>query len=237
MLFVFVTSPVFSQLGIKLGPVIGLTVPSSDYSGDVKDFYAGTKYGMSSGINFGAMGKIQLGPLNGRVSLNYSSLSNSGNPDPSSPNSTLEVKNNILMITLGTEFGFGIPFSPVKPYAGIDLLFSTIGGTFNYNGTSEVPSGQNDIKSASRTGLGLAVGSEISFGKTFILDISLRYNLINLFGKSYEGVTSSNDRIFAYTSLNDDADPNYDAGNSKHPIGSSRSISTIQLQLGLLFGL
>lgn len=238
MLFVFVTSPVFSQIGIKLGPVIGLTTPSSDYSGEVKDFYAGTKYGMSSGINFGAMGKVQFGPLNGRVSISYASLSNSGNPDPSQPNSSLEVKNNILMITLGTEFGFGIPFSPVKPYAGIDMLFSTIGGTVNFTtGTPEVPTGERDIKSASRTGLGLAVGSEISFGKTFVLDISLRYNLINLFGKSYDGVTNSSNRIDAYTSLNDDADPNYSAGDTKHPIGSSRSISTIQLQLGLLFGL
>jgi len=237
MLFVFVTSPVFSQIGLKLGPVIGLTTPSSDYSGEVKDFYAGTKYGMSSGVNFGAMGKVQFGPLNGRVSVSYASLSNSGVPDPTHPNTSLEVKNNILMITLGTEFGFGIPFSPVKPYAGIDVLFSTIGGTVNYQGTSDVSTGEKDIKSASRTGLGLAVGSEISFGSTFVLDISLRYNLINLFGKSYDGVANSNNRIDAYTSLNDAADPDYSAGDSKHPIGSSRSISTIQLQLGILFGL
>lgn len=233
VLTILISSTAFSQMGLKIGPALGLTSPTGDYGGDVKDFYAGTKYGMRSGVNFGALAKIQLGPLNGRLSLSYASLSNSGNSNPSQSNSTVEVKNSLFMITLGTEFGFGIPFSPVKPYAGIDLLFTTIGGSFNYQGTTGVPSGERNISSASRTGLGLAVGTEIGFG-TLTADISLRYNLINLFGKKYEGVTNSNNRVDAYTSLNDDADPN--ATNDNHPIANSRSISTIQLQLGILFG-
>ncbi len=140
------------------------------------------------------------------------------------------------MFTLGTEFGFGIPFSPVKPNAGIDILFSTISGTYNFQGTAEVTPGEKSIKSASRTGLGFSVGTEVGFGKSFTLDLSLRYNLINLFGKSYDGVTNSNDRNDAYSSLNDAADPNYSASNSKHPVGNDRSIATIQLNAGLLFG-
>ncbi len=229
-------SNAYSQISIKLGPELGLTSPTVDYSGDVKDFYAGTKYGVRSGLHYGVMGKVQLGPLNGRLSISYASLDNSGNANPSQPNSTLEVKNNIFMFTLGTEFGFGIPFSPVKPYAGIDILFSTISGTYNFQGTSEVSSGEKSIKSASRTGLGFSVGTEVAFGKSFTLDLSLRYNLINLFGKSYDGVTNSNDRNDAYSSLNDAADPNYSASNSKHPVGNDRSIATIQLNAGLLFG-
>lgn len=225
----------YSQISIKLGPQLGLTSPTVDYSGDVKDFYAGTKYGLRSGLHYGVMGKVQLGPLNGRLSVSYASLDNSGNANPLQPNSTLEVKNNIFMFTLGTEFGFGIPFSPVKPYAGIDLLFSTISGTYNFNGTSEVTSGERSIKSATRTGLGLAIGSEVAFG-SFTLDLSLRYNLINLFGKSYDGVTNSNNRDDAYSNLNDAADPNYSDGNSKHPIGKSRSIATIQINAAVLFG-
>ncbi|MBL8017846.1 MAG: hypothetical protein JNK43_11285, partial [Ignavibacteria bacterium] len=163
-------------------------------------------------------------------------LDNNGNANPDQPNSTVEIKNNIFMLTLGTEFGFGIPFSPVKPYAGIDLLFTTISGSYNFQGTAEVSSGEKSIKSASRTGLGFSIGSEVAFGRSFVLDLSLRYNLINLFGKSYDGVTNSNDRNDAYTNLNDAADPNYSAGNSKHPIGNSRSIATIQFNAGLLFG-
>lgn len=226
----------YSQISIKLGPELGLTSPTVDYSGDAKDFYAGTKYGLRSGLHYGIMGKVQLGPLNGRLSISYASLDNNGNADPTQPNSTLEIKNNVFMFTLGTEFGFGIPFSPVKPYAGIDILFSTISGTYNFQGTSEVSSGEKSIKSATRTGLGFAIGSEVAFGKSFTLDISLRYNLINLFGKSYDGVTNSNDRNDAYTNLNDAADPNYSATNSKHPVGNDRSIATIQINVGLLFG-
>lgn len=235
VLFSYVNTS-YSQISIKLGPELGLTSPTVDYSGDAKDFYAGTKYGLRSGLHYGIMGKVQLGPLNGRLSISYASLDNSGNADPTKPNSTLEIKNNVFMFTLGTEFGFGIPFSPVKPYAGIDVLFSTISGTYNFQGTSEVSSGEKSIKSGSRTGLGFSIGSEVGFGKSFTLDISLRYNLINLFGKSYDGVTNSNDRNDAYSNLNDAADPNYSATNSKHPVGNDRTIATIQINVGLLFG-
>lgn len=229
-------SNLYSQISLKIGPQVGLTSPTVDYSGDVKDFYNGTKYGLRSGLHYGVIGKVQLGPLNGRLSISYASLDNNGNANPDQPNSTVEIKNNIFMLTLGTEFGFGIPFSPVKPYAGIDLLFTTISGSYNFQGTAEVSSGEKSIKSASRTGLGFSIGSEVAFGRSFVLDLSLRYNLINLFGKSYDGVTNSNDRNDAYTNLNDAADPNYSAGNSKHPIGNSRSIATIQFNAGLLFG-
>ena len=57
----------YSQISIKLGPELGLTSPTVDYSGDAKDFYAGTKYGLRSGLHYGVMGKVQLGPLNGRL--------------------------------------------------------------------------------------------------------------------------------------------------------------------------
>lgn len=227
----------YSQLGIgiKIGPSIGMTAPAGDYSGETTDFYNGTKYGLKSGVGFGGIAKITLGPLNGRVSVNYSSLSNNGKADATSGPSTVEVKNKILMFTIGTEFGFGIPFSPVKPYAGIDILFSNFSGSVNFQSTSQVPSGERDISSASRTGLGLAVGTEINF-KSVTVDLSLRYNLHNLFSKEYTGPNSTQ-RIDAYTSLNDAGDPNYsNAQNTNHPVAGNRSISTIQLQRGILFG-
>lgn len=234
-LLVFNYHSSYAQISIKLGPTVGLTSPTVDYSGDTKDFYAGTKYGMRSGINFGVMGKVVLGPLNGRVSISYASLDNSGTGNPSQPNSTLEVKNSLFMFTLGTEFAFGIPASPVKPYGGIDILFSSISGSFKFQGTSNVNSNENSIQSSSRTGLGFSIGSEVAFGRSFTLDLSLRYNLINLFGKDYKSIANSN-RVDAYTSLNDAADPNYNASDDKHPVGNSRTIATIQFQVGILFG-
>lgn len=233
VIVLFLSDLSYSQIGIKIGPTLGLTSPTVDYTGDVKDFYAGTKYGMRSGINFGAIGKVTLGPLNGRVSAIYSSLDNTGVADPNTPNSTGEVKNSLFMLTLGTEFGFAIPFSPVKPYAGIDILFSTISGSFRFQGTPNVNSSENNIKSSSRTGLGFAIGSEVAFGKTFTLDLSLRYNLVNLFGKEFTSYTNS-DRTNSYTSFNDAEDPN--GGENNHPVTNSRSVAVIQIQVGILFG-
>lgn len=224
-----------SQISIKLGPQLGLTSPTMDYSGDAKDFYTGTKYGLRSGLHYGVMGKVQLGPLNGRLSLSYSSLDNNG--PTGEPNSTVEIKNNLFMFTLGTEFGFGIPMSPVKPYAGIDILFTTISGSFNFSGSTPngLSGGTKNIESASRTGLGFSIGSEIGFGRQFTLDLSLRYNLINLFGKEYTP-SANNSKTDVYAFLNDAKDPNFNANDPKHPIANDRSITTIQINAALLFG-
>lgn len=227
--------PIQSQISIKLGPMVGLTSPTVDYSGDAKDFYAGTKYGMRSGLNYGVMAKILFGPIKGRVSVSYASLENSGPTGES--NGSVEIKNNLFMFTFGTELMFGVPASPVKPFAGIDLLISSISGEFNFSGSTPhgLTGGTTNISSSSRTGLGFAIGSEISFGKTFIMDLSLRYNLINLFGKEYT-TTSRNNRTDVYAYLNDAKDPGYIPGDDKHIVGNDRTIATIQLQFGIIFG-
>jgi outer membrane protein with beta-barrel domain len=226
----------YAQISIKLGPMIGMTVPTIDYSGDTKDFYTGTKYGMRSGINYGVVAKVGLLSLNGRFSISYASLSNDGIADATQNNSTVNVENNIVLITIGPEFSFGIPKSPVKPYAGIDLLFSSISGNFDFQGSTPngLTGGKTSIQSASRTGLGFSFGSEIQLGK-LNLDLSLRYNLHNLFGKEYTP-PNRNNKTDVYAYLNDAKDPNYAPGDDKHPVGNDRTIATIQLQLGLLFG-
>lgn len=232
---VFSASTAFSQISIKLGPLVGLTSPTVDYSGDAKDFYAGTKYGMRSGLNYGVMGKVLLGSIKGRLSISYASLDNNG--PTGEPNSTVEINNNLFMFAIGTEFAFGIPASPVKPYAGIDILFTTISGSFNFSGSTPngLSGGTKNISSASRTGLGFAIGSEVVFGNSFTLDLSLRYNLINLFGKEYTAPTNGS-KTDVYAFLNDAKDPNFNASDPKHPVGSDRSIVTIQFNAGLLFG-
>ncbi len=224
-----------SQLRLLIGPVVGYTSPSGDYGGTTADFYSGIKYGLGASVNYGAEAKLTLGPLNGKLSVNYVSMSNSGNSDATHPASTVDVKNSIFTVGIGTEFGFAIPFSPVRPYAGVDFLISTISGSFQFQGTPDVNSNSNSIQSASRTGLGFNLGAEYKAGKTITLDFSLHYNMINLFGKSYQGPGPN--RLDAYTSLNDASDPLYVSGSNNHPIANNRTIAAIQIQLGLLFGL
>lgn len=90
------------------------------------------------------------------------------------------------------------------------------------------------MQTASRTGLGIAGGVEIKLLSTTI-DLSLRYNMINLFSKSFEGA-NNNDRNESYKYLNDAKDPNYGNELKKHPIGTDRTIATLNFQLGVLFG-
>jgi opacity protein-like surface antigen len=226
----------YSQLKIVLGPTIGYTLPTGDYSGSTSDFYNGTKYGLGSNINFGAMGKLSLGPINFNLTAIYTPMSNTGVADLTKPNSTVEISQHLFTIGIGSQFSFGVPLSPVKPYIGFDILFSTISGSYKFQGDpSDVPSSIIDMSTATRTGLGIAAGLEFKLMSTS-LDLSLRYNMINLFSKSYEGSLTSSNREESYRFLNDAKDPNYTSGDKKHPIGSNRSITTVQLQLGILFG-
>ncbi len=234
ILFVFI-NPAQSQIRIVIGPFAGLTLPAIDYSGQTSDFYKGTGYGLKSGIHYGIMSKVALGPLNARLSVSYCTLENTGQADPNTGNSTVDVKNNIFTLSLGTEFGFGVPLVPVRPFIGIDVLFSTISGSASFLNTPGISSNQISIQSGSRTGLGISAGAEFKLGKSFSLDASLRYNLINLFGKNYNVVTGAS-RTDGYSSVNDAADPDYNSSSNAHFIGNSRTIATFQIQLGILFG-
>jgi opacity protein-like surface antigen len=224
-----------AQLKILLGPAIGLTTPTVDYTGETTDYYSGTKYGLRSAINFGAMGKVSLGPINFNLSAIYSPLSNDGVSQSSVPNSKVEIKQNLFTIGLGTQFGFDVPMSPVKPYVGLELLFTTISGSTKFQNTTTVTNPSIDMETASRTGLGFSAGAEIKI-LSMALDVSLRYNLINLFSKSYEGPINATNRDEVYKHLNDGIDPQYAASSVNHPVGDKRTIATIQFELGVLFG-
>jgi opacity protein-like surface antigen len=163
-------------------------------------------------------------------------MSNSGVADPTKPNNNADISMHLLTVAIGSDFGFGVPLSPVRPYIGFDLLFSSIGGSVTFTGVSNVTSSTIDMSSATRTGLGFAAGLQIKL-MSIKLDASLRYNFINLFSKSYEG-SATGTRDEAYKFLNDAKDPNYSTDpNGKHPIGSNRTIATFQIQLGVMFGL
>ena len=235
LLLVLLSGETYSLLSLSLGPVIGYTIPSSDLSGSTGDYYNGTKYGVSGGIDFGAMGNLGLGPINLHLNLIYSPLSNSGTADETKSNSTVNVKMHLLTIAVGTQYSIGIPLAPIKPYAGLDILFTTFSGSFQFQGTPNVNSDTHDMNSSSRVGLGINAGVQIKL-LTFAIDASIHYNMLNLFSKRYEGTDSQN-RLDSYLYLNDDKDPNYTTSTDKHPIAGSRTISTIQFQLGVLFGL
>lgn len=220
-----------AQLSLEIGPNIGIATPTGDFAGSVNDFYLGTKYGLKTGFNIGGSAKLNLLLLSGRIDLNYSFVSNNGNL--TSSNGSVDTKQNIFSLGIGPEYKLAIPMSPIKPYASVELLFSTISGETTFHGAAQVSSNTLKLASVTRTGVSLILGSEIDF-KAWALDLNVRYNVHNLFGKKFDPYHNS-DRTNSYTALNDDGDPNYDG--STHPISTSRSITTVMLNVGVLFGL
>ncbi|MGH2575114.1 MAG: outer membrane beta-barrel protein [Ignavibacteria bacterium] len=236
LLLVLMSGSAVSQVKFALGPTLGLTLPTGDYSGTTLDYYVGTKYGQSTGLNLGLVVKAGLGPIiNIRVAGIFSFLKNEGNSEPGQ--GFIEVKNGLFMISAGPEFSFKLPASPVKPYAGVDLLFTSISGETSFQGVSRVPSGTFDMSTASRIGLGFGAGVEYTLSKKYILDFTIRFNLINLTGKEFEDVNPTDDRrLDSYLALNDAKDPVYPTDIDKHPIGNDRSISVVMFNLAFLFG-
>lgn len=219
----------FSQISFSIGPTAGYFGPSGDYSGNAIDYYNGTKYGLKGGMSFGAMARIKILMLSGKASVSYSSLSNSGT---TGNGGNIDLSQSIVTIGIGPELNLGIPLIPVRPYLGIDLLFTNFSGEVTFRNVPDIPDGTYKMSSASRTGLGLGAGVNLGISKKLSIDLNLRYNFHNLFGKDFTlGTTRTN----SYMSLNDASDPNNSADPLNHPISGNRSIQSIQLNVGILF--
>lgn len=231
----FSVSLSYSQLKYSIGPFIGVTIPTGDYSGTTIDYYNGIHYGLSSGADVGAIFKIKLPVLAIRISAGYAPLKNTGLAVIDEPESYIEVKQSLFTISAGPEFHFNIPQSPIKPYAGIDLLLTSFNGEATFLHVPHgVPDATFSMSSTTRIGLGLGAGVEFGLGNKYSLDLGLRYNIHNLFGKN---ITASDNRTTSYLYLNDAADPLYPFDPVHHPISSNRNISTLNINLAFLFNL
>lgn len=236
VLVVLSAIPAIAQITLQGGVGVGLAMPSGDYGGSTIEYYRGTAYGLANGIN--AHAKARVGALGVRLmgEVGYSRLSNSGESEPGQ--GKVEVSHTILSAKLGPEYSFSLPFAPFSAYLGAQVGINIIGGETTFRGVSKVPSGTFEIPSETRIGLGGTVGFIFSLGTGMNLDVAARYDAINLLGKSWNDPNPLNDdRLDSYRSINDESDPLYRAGDDKHFIANSRSISTVHLTVTLMFGL
>ncbi len=225
-----------AQLTLQGGVGVGLAVPSGDYGGSTIDYYRGTQYGLSTGIN--AHARARVGALGIRLmgEIGYSRLSNSGESEPGQ--GKVEVKHTILSAKLGPEYSFSLPFAPFSVYLGGQVGINIVGGESTFQGVSKLPSGTYDVPSETRIGVGGTVGLMFSLGPGMNLDVAARYDAINLLGKSWNDSNPLDDaRLDSYRSINDERDPLFRAGDDKHFIANSRSISAVHLLVTLMFGL
>ena len=234
-LFLMTFSTGWSQLGIELGVNGGATIPTGDYSGTMEHFYAGSKYGLTTGFNIGGYGNLTTPIISGRVSLNYSSVSNDGSPGTGFGGGTIELKHNLFTIGIGPQYSIPIPQSPIKPFLIAELLIASISGEVSFQGISSIPSKTYDIPTVTRIGLGLTGGLNYDIG-SYGFDLSLKYCILNLSGKEFTSF-SDNARVNSYINLNDDKDPLYGTDPNVHVVSNDRDVSTFQINLGFHFTL
>jgi opacity protein-like surface antigen len=235
-LLLFNSPQFYSQITLQVGGGLGYISPAGDYSGSTIEYYNGTKYGMSSGFNLHAKARVGLLGLNLFGIIDYSTISGDGESEPGQ--GTIENSHSIFSLKAGPEFNLSIPLSPVGVYFDGFVSVNTFSGKVKFQGVAQVPSGDYDIKSETRFGVGAGGGVLLDILPVVTLDFGIHYNLYNLFGQSYTSMVTINPkRIDAYTSLNDDKDPLYQPGDDNYIIGDSRSVNAWQFTLTAMIGI
>jgi outer membrane autotransporter protein len=235
-LMLLVASNADSQVTLQIGAGAGVRLPMGDYSGETTDYYAGTKYGLSTGYSFQAKARVGLPGFTLVGGVEYGHLSNSGDAEASGQGK-VEVAQSILTVKAGPEITIPLPGAPLTPYVGANVAWHSISGTTTFNGVSRVPSGSFDIETASRIGFGINAGVIIKLGPMMNLDLGAEYAFINPISKEWKVTATSTNRVDSYKSLNDEKDPLYAAGNTDHFVSAARSISSLQVMATLMIGL
>lgn len=226
----------FSQITAQVGGGLSYNLPQGDAGGTTEDFYNGSKYGLSNSISFFVKGRAGLFGTSFFAEIDYTKLSGDGNADEN--RGTVEVSLNTLSLKLGPEIMIDIPLSPVSPYFAPYLVVNQFSGEVKFQGVSKVPSGTYDVKSALRIGAGGAAGVIFKLNPALKLDLSIQYQLMNLFGKEFTSVNPSEvRRLDSYLYLNDEKDPLYSASSDEHIVSDKRSLNNLQFKLGLMIGL
>jgi opacity protein-like surface antigen len=237
LIFILITVYTTSaQIKLQAGIGGGIAIPSSEYSGSTIDYYSGTKYGLSTGYNIAGKFRVNLLPISIAGTIDYSSFSNSGESEDGK--GKVDISQSIISIKVGPEYQVNIFVAPLTPYIWGNIAYNSISGETKFNGVSDVPSGNYDVKAASRFGFGLAGGVLINISPFLELDLGLQYNWVNPFGKDFEETDPNMvQRIDSYLALNDAKDPAFEPDNKEHFIENDRSINTFNITVTLMVGL
>ncbi len=229
---VFAQTPVPSPVSFQIGIGAGSVSPKGDFGGSTIDYYSGTNYGQSGGIDYQVKARIGIIGFNLVGQMDYASLSNNGYAQPGQ--GSIDISQKVLSFKIGPEFKLSIPLFPVTPYVGANIAFNHFRGNVSIQSSVSAPTYDYDIKSDSRIGYGISAGVIVNL-MGLNLDIGAQYNILNAFGKKFD--PGQGQRVDSYLSLNDDQDPAYRAGDFNHFIGSSRTLNTFAITATAMFGL
>jgi opacity protein-like surface antigen len=226
----------FSQVSLRVGGGLGVFFPRSDYGGSTLDYYSGTKYGLSNGLNLHGKARLGIVGLSLVGEVDYSSLRNSGYSEAGQGN--VEVSQKVYTLKAGPEVHLKIPLLPFDPYVGANVAVNRFSGETIFQGVAKVPSATYVVESTSRVGIGLTGGAIVKLNESVSLDIGLHYNLMNLTGRSWDDLNPLQDqRLDSYLALNDDRDPAFRPNDDKHFISDQRSIQSFLFTVSLMFDL
>ena len=229
------SADLYSQISLQVGGGLGYISPAGDYGGSTIDFYDGTKYGMSSGFNYHAKARVGLLGFNLFGIIEYSTVSGDGESEAGQ--GEVENSHSIFSIKAGPEFNLSPSLSPVGFYIDGFVSVNTFSGTVKFQGVAQVPSGENDLESATRFGVGAGGGVLLDLIPIVTFDIGVHYNLYNVLGQTYTGTTTNPKRLDSYTSLNDDKDPLYGTDDDIYIIENARAINAWQFTLTAMIGI
>jgi len=160
--------------------LVGLSVGTSNISGSTayNESIAAGGGGFSSAFHFGAAMKfsVPIPPMTPRFFFDYYMFR--GNE------AGVETSQNIFSIGLSTQFT--VTRGMISPYLSLDgcynyfdkFKYSTI-SSYTPNTASGSPS---NLSSRSRFGGGFAIGADVNLIEKLDIDLSIRYNVMNLFG-------------------------------------------------------
>jgi opacity protein-like surface antigen len=160
----FITFQNTQAQGLDIGIGGGLSiVQTPSYYTDVAGF--------SSEYHIGLKGKLNLpvSPITPIGFVEYHFFRGS----ESTPTGNSDTKQNILSIGVGGEYSI-IP-GPLSPYLGVDIEFNNLGDL--------TTSGSQTSSGVSRMGLGVGAGVMFKLLPVINLDLTLKYQMLNLFGK------------------------------------------------------
>jgi opacity protein-like surface antigen len=236
VLIALLLSPnLYSQISLQIGGGLGYVSPTGDYGGSTVDFYNGTKYGMSSGFNYHAKARVGLLGFNLFGIIEYSTVSGDGESEPGQ--GEVENSHSIFSIKAGPEFNISPPLSPVGFYLDGFVSVNTFSGTVKFQGVAQVPSGEYDLGTQTRFGVGLGGGVLLDLIPIVTFDLGVHYNLYNVLGQTYTGTTINPKRLDSYTSLNDDKDPLFGTNDDIYIIENARAINAWQFTLTAMIGI
>lgn len=173
-LAVFLIQDVSQAQMLKIGLTGGLTNISSpdSYSNSVSN----NGYGFGSNFHFGAQARIDLPlvPINPIIFIDYHMLKGDGDRN------SVHINTSQNILSIGAEGEYIIlPLPLVKPYISLDVTYNKFGELKEESPLQTVTQG-----GFTRYGGGIGIGAVITVLPVIDLDVSLKYQTLNLVGKA-----------------------------------------------------